>query len=185
MAQVFSVFRNMQHRSDELAVAGINIEARHEFVVANAHARAVDFSLYATPAYLARIRHAGLVDTFAVRLLYRHRDRMVGICFGMSRQLKQAIAFDAFCGMNSNNAEGAARKRASFIKHNRIDRGKRLQVIAALDQNAKLARTADAAEKRKRNANDERTRTTYHEERQSAKNPIAQRAKAEQGRKQR
>ena len=40
----------------------------------------------------------------------------------MSRQLKQAIAFDAFRGMNRDNAEGTARKRASFIKHNRIDR---------------------------------------------------------------
>ena len=99
----------------------------------------------------------------------------------MSRQLKQVIAFDVFCGMNRDNAEGTARKRAGFIKHNRIDRGKRLQVIAALDQNAKLARAADTTEKRKRNANDERARTTYHEERQSAKNPIAQRAKAEQG----
>ena len=126
VAQVFSVFRNMQHRSDELAVAGINIEARHEFIVANAHARAVDFGLYATPAYLARIRHARLVDTLAVRLLYRHRDRMVGIRFGMSRQLKQAIAFDAFCRMNSNNAECTTRKRAGFIEHDRIDRGKRL-----------------------------------------------------------
>ena len=185
MTQIFSVFGNMQHRSDKFAIASINIKARHELVVADAHTRAVDFSLHATPAYLACVRHARLVDAGAIRLLYRHCDGMVGIRFGMSRQLKQAIAFDAFRGMNRDNAEGAARKRASFIKHNRIDRGKRLQIIAALDQNAKLARTADAAEKRKRNANDERTRTTYHEERQSAKNPIAQRAKAEQGRKQR
>ena len=147
--------------------------------------RAVDFGLYATPAYLTRIRHAGLVDTFAIRVLYRHRDRMVGIRFGMSRQLKQAIAFDAFCGMNSNNAEGAARKRTGFIEHDCIDRGKGLQIIAALDQNAELARAANAAEKRKRNADDKRTRAAHYEERKSAENPIAPRAEAEQGRKHR
>ena len=48
--------------------------------------------------------------------------------------------------MNRDNAEGTARKRAGFIKHNRIDRGKRLQVIAALGSKCALARAADTTE---------------------------------------
>ena len=99
MTQIFSVFGNMQHRSDKFAIMSIDIKARHELVAADAHARAVDFSLHATPAYLACVRHARLVDAGAIRLLYRHCDGMVGIRFRMSRQLKQALAFDAFCGM--------------------------------------------------------------------------------------
>ena len=77
MTQIFSVFGNMQHRSDKFAIVSINIKACHEFVVADAHTRAVDFSLHAAPAYLACVRHARLVDAGAIRLLYRHCDGMV------------------------------------------------------------------------------------------------------------
>ena len=84
--------------------------------------------------------------------------------------------------MHRHHIEGAVGQRAGLVEHHGVHLGKRLKIVAALDQHAKLAGAADAAEERQRHADDERARAADHQEGEAAQNPVAPGAHAQKRR---
>ena len=61
---------------------------------------------------------------------------------------EQVIGVDVVLGMHRHHVEGAVGQRAGFVEHHGVHLGKRLKIVAALDEHAQFAGTADAAEER-------------------------------------
>ena len=78
--------------------------------------------------------------------------------------------------------EGPLCQGTGLVKHHRLGLGQRLQIVAALDQNALLGGPADPAEKAERHRDDQRARARNHQEDQCALQPIAPIAPEEQRR---
>ena len=154
----------------------------HELVIAHQHHMLVDHGRHAMARLFANVMDAFLVDRAGICFLDRQRDGMVRIGFRVRRVAQQVIGVDVVFGMHRHHVEGAVGQRAGLVEHHGVHLGKRLKIVAALDQHAKLAGAADAAEERQRHADDERARAADHQEGEAAQNPVAPGAHAQKRR---
>ena len=74
--------------------------------------------------------------------------------------------------MYRDDREGAVGERAGFVEHDGVNVGKRLEVVGALDENAQLGRTANAAKEAQRHADNEGARAADDQEGQAAQDPV-------------
>ena len=108
----------------------------------------VDHGRHAMARLFANVMDAFLVDLAGICFLDRQRDGMVRIGFRVRRVAQQVIGVDVVFGMHRHYVEGAVGQRAGLVEHHGVHLGKRLKIVAALDEHAQLAGAADAAEER-------------------------------------
>ena len=84
--------------------------------------------------------------------------------------------------MDDLHVKDALGERARLVKDHRFGLGQRLQVVAALDQDALPRRPANAAEKAKRHGDHQRARAGDHQERQRPVKPGRKRLAGDQRR---
>ncbi len=75
-------------------------------------------------------------------------------------------------GCDGHHVERAVGERAGLVEHDGLGPAQRLQVVAALHEDAEARGAADAAEERQRHADDERAGARHHEEDEPALHPV-------------
>ena len=101
----------------------------------------------------------------------RTPDGMRGVAFCVCRVEEHLLLAETLCGDNARDMEAALREGARLVKDDGVCIGKRLEVVAALDEDAGAACTADAGKEGERHGDDERTRAGDDEEGQGAVDP--------------
>ena len=158
---VFSVDGHVDDRADAVAVDEVNAQLLHELMVAGGDRYAVDLRENAPAADLFDIRDAAAVNFFAIRLLQALADGMGRGALGKRRVLEKLFLLHRAM-VDGADLKHALGQRAGLIEDDGLDPRECLQIIRALDENAFLARPADARE--------EAQRDTYHERARAARN---------------
>ena len=169
---VLAVKRHVQDGAGQLALVAAHAAFAHQLVVAHQHHVLVDLRAHAVAALLLHVVDALLVDGPRVRLLHRQRDGVVRVRLGVRGDGQQAVGVDARLRVDGHHVERAVGERAGLVEHDGLGAGQRLQVVAALHENAQARGAADAAEERQRHADDERARARHHEEDEPALHPF-------------
>ena len=158
---VLPIDGHVDDRADAVAVDEVNAQLLHELMVACGDRYTVNLRENAPAADLFDIRDAAAVNFFAIRLLQALADGMGRGALGKRRVLQKLLLLQRAV-VDGADLKDALRQRAGLIKDDGLDLRECLQVIRALDENAFLARPADARE--------EAQRDTYHERAPAARN---------------
>ena len=161
MPGVLPIDGHMDDRSRAVAVDKIYAQLLHELMVACGDRYTVDLRENAPAADLFNVRDAAAVDLFSVRLLQALADGMGRGALGKRRVLEKFLLLQRAV-VDGADLKDALGQGAGLIKDDGPDLRECLQVIRALDENAFLARPADARE--------EAQRDTYHERARAARN---------------
>ena len=170
MTGIFTVNRHVDDRADAVAVLIADSELPHQLAVARRHGVSVDLCHDPVAADLLDIAHAAAVDFPAVGLLQALADRVGGRALGQRRVFQKLHLFHLVV-VYAGHLEHTLRQGARLVKDNVLGFREDLQIVRALDEDALLARAADAGEEAQRNADDERAGAADHEEGQGAVDP--------------
>ena len=171
MTGVFSVDSHVDDRADAVAVDCVDTQLLHELVVACGDRYTVDLRENAPAADLFNVRDAAAVDLFSVRLLQALADGMGRGALGERCVLEKLLLLHRAV-VDGADLKDALRQCAGLIEDDGLDLRECLQVIRALDENAFLARPADACEEAQGNAYHKRARAACDEERQGSVHPL-------------
>ena len=143
----------------------------HQAGVACQHGLAVHQRLDAVSCQLLRVSSAACIQT--------RRGFAQALADGVARKaLRQGGGFQqvgfghAVGGVDCRDLEHALGQRAGLVKHGSAGLGQRLQIVAALDQNAHAGRAADAAKEGQRDGDDQRAGAADDQESQRAHDPV-------------
>ena len=157
MTGVFAAYCHVDDGSHAVAVDCVDTQLLHELMVAGGDRYTVDLRENAPAADLFDIRDAAAVNFFAIRLLQALADGMGRGALGKRRVLQKLLLLQRAV-VDGADFKDALGQCAGLIEDDGLDLRKCLQIIRALDENAFLARPADAREEAQGDAHHERAR---------------------------
>ena len=154
------------------ALDGLDPEMAHQAAAAGGDLFSVDFHDDAVAADLFHFADAGKVKLLSPGLPDADGD---GVGRGRFRQgsIFQHGFPVQFAVVDIHDVEDAHGQGAGFVKDDGAGLRQRFQVIGSLDQNAGLARTADACKEAERDADDQRAGAADHQEGEGPVDPFA------------
>ena len=102
-------------------------------------------------------------------------DGMGGVALGVRRVKEHVFLCESLGGDDARDVEAALCERAGLVEYDGVRLCQSLQVVAALDEDARAARTADPRKEGERNGNDESTGAGDDEEGECAVDPHGER----------
>ena len=161
----------MNDRASVVAVVPTGRERIHHLRVAHAHRVAVDHSPHALARNLLHLFHAAPVARLVGKGVAQGSANGVGgVMFHMSGEVQQLLLV-IMVGVHSLDLKLSVGQRARLVKHHRAYVGQRVNVVAALHQDAVARGSSNAAKERERHADDQGAGTRHHEEDEGSVQP--------------
>ena len=183
MPKVVLAARDVHHRTGVRASGRFDSKGVHQLLVAGADGLAAKLSGYALSGNFCDIAERASIKFATVMRADRPADGVGGAAFHRGGHPQQLLLGN-LVRVDHCYVKGAARQRARFVKNDGFGVGKRLQIVAAFNQNTGLARSADSAKEAERHGNDQRARAADHQEAKRANAPVRPAAAKKDGRNQ-